>query len=142
MPVSRTLENARNLRHQMHADSLHAILPSRGIAAAVETGDDDRCRVVVNDEHPCVGETSQQGAADDFVSDGKLPGIGAHGLYHSVDGHAETPAQAGSLVLISILRVDHFSAGGLGEDNRMHYGQRCSSSAFNAVQLMPSLRSW
>jgi hypothetical protein len=35
-----------------------------------------------------------------------LPGIGAHALNYGVNRRAKTPAQAGSLVLIPILRVD------------------------------------
>ena len=88
----------------------------------MESGNDDQRPVLVNDEHQRVGETPQQGAADILVDDGELSGIGAHSLDHSVNRSAETAAQTGSLVLVPVLGVEHFGAGGQGEDNWLHNG--------------------
>ena len=46
-----------------------------------------------------------------------------------------------TLIRCSILRIDQFRTRGLREDDREHYGQRCSSSAFNADHVTPSRRS-
>ena len=117
-------------------------MPARRIAAAVKTCDDGQHFVGFNDKHERVRKATKQSAADAFVDDRELSGIGAHALDYVVDRRAEMSAQARSLVLVPVLRVNQLGAGGQGENNRIFYGQRCSSSAFKAVQLMPSGRSW
>jgi len=82
------------------------LLPERRIAAAVKTGDNGQRFVGFDDGHQSIGKAAEQGAADALVDDSKLPGIGAHALNYGVNRRAKTPAQAGSLVLIPILRVD------------------------------------
>jgi hypothetical protein len=62
----------------------------RRIAAAVETGNDRECLVGLDDEHERVGKAVEQGAADAFINDRKLPGIGAHALNHGINRCAET----------------------------------------------------
>jgi hypothetical protein len=116
-------------------------LPEHRIATAVKAGDDSERFVSLDDEHERVGKAAKQGAAHVLVDYGELAGGGAHALNHCVNRRAETPAQTGSFILILILRVDQLGAGARGKDNRMHYGQRNSSSVFKAAQVMPSRRS-
>lgn len=82
----------------------------------METGDDGERFISLDDEHERVGKAMEQGAADDLVDDGKLPGIGAHALDHGFNLRPETPAQTGNLVLVPALRVDQLGAGAWGED--------------------------
>jgi hypothetical protein len=51
--------------------------------------------------------------------DGKLAGIGAYALDCSVNRIAETPPEAGSLILVPVLRSDQLGGCCLAEDNRM-----------------------
>ena len=118
-----------------------SLLPACRIAATVEAGDNGQRVVGFDNEHERVGKAAKQGAAHIPVDHGELPGARAHALDHGVNCLAETSAQAGGFVLVPVLRVDQFRAGRSGEDNRMHYGQRRSRSAFNASQVMPSRRS-
>jgi len=118
------------------------LLPVRRFAAAVETRDDGQRFIRFDNKHERVGKAAEQGAVQVLVDHGKLAWGGAHSLDYGVNRCAETPAQAGSLVLIPVLRVDQLGAGARCKDYRIHYGQRCSSSAFNAAQVMPFCRSW
>jgi len=87
------------------------LLPVHRIATAVETGDDGQRFVGFDDKHQRVGKVAQQSTANAFVDDRKLPGIGAHALDYGIDRRAEISAQAGSLVLVPVLRVDQLRAG-------------------------------
>ena len=126
------------------ASCFHAsrsFLPVRRIAASVEAGDDRERFVSLDDEHQRVWKAAKQGAAHVLVDYWELAGSGAYALNHGFNRRAVTPTQSGSLVLIPVLRVDQLGAGARGKDNRMHYGQRSSSSVFKAAQVMPSRRS-
>jgi hypothetical protein len=118
------------------------LLPVRWIAAAVKAGDDGQRSVGLDNKLQSEGKVAEEGAADGFVDDRKLPGISAHGLDYRFNRRPETSAQAGNLVLVPILRIDQLGAGGPSENNRIRYGQRCSSSAFKAAQVIPPRRSW
>ena len=138
---SRFCRGRNTARNSSSRSGLRPLLPVRRIAAAVETGDDAQRFVGFDDEHQGVGEAAKQGATDALVDDGKLPWIGTHALDNGVNRRSETPAHARRLVLVPGLCVDQLGTGTWREDNRMHYGQRCSSSSFKAAQVMPSLRS-
>ena len=138
---SRFCRGRNTARNSSSRSGLRPLLPVRRIAAAVETGDNSQRFVGFDDEHQSIREAPEQGAADVLVDNRKLAGIGAHALNDSVNHRAETSAQAGSLVLVPVRRVDHLGASGQGENNGIPYGQRCSSSAFNAAHVMPSHRS-
>jgi hypothetical protein len=68
------------------------------------------CSVVPDNEHERVGKAANQGAPDAFVDNRELPGAGAHALNYSVNRRAETSAQAGSLVLVPILRIERITS--------------------------------
>lgn len=71
----------------------------------------------------------------------ELPGAGADSLNRAVDFLTETPAHTRSFAFILLLCFDKLGARRLGEDDRKHYGQRCSSSAFRAAHVTPFCRS-
>ena len=59
-------------------------------------------------------------SADSFEYGRELPWIGSYAFHHGLDFLPETPAQAGGLVFVPVLRADKFPACGLGEFNTEH----------------------
>jgi hypothetical protein len=59
----------------------------------------------------------------------------------NVNGLTETAAQPGSFAVRPILCLDHLGTRGPSKNNHEHYGQRCSSSAFNAAHVTLVFRS-
>jgi hypothetical protein len=89
-------------------------MPASRIAAAVETGDDCYDLVGFCDEHQRIRKAPQQGAANVFVDDRELTGIGRDALNRGLDGEAEMPAQTRGLAFVPVLRVNEFLSGRLG----------------------------
>jgi hypothetical protein len=77
------------------------------------------------------------GTADIFKDGGKLLEIIVHPFDQRVNRLAKTSSQPGGFAFVPILRLDQFPPRCLSEDNRIHYGQRCSSSAFSDAHVTP-----
>jgi hypothetical protein len=107
----------------------------------METGDNKHIAVFLQSEKQGIGKVPHKSAAHLFEDGWKLPGILAHPFDHWVNRLAEASAQASYFAVVPVLRLDQLRAGGLGEDDRIHYGQRCSSSALRLTHVTPVRRS-
>ena len=102
----------------------------------MKTGNHDQ-GVILDNKKQRVREMAQETAANIPKHGGKLPGIIADSLDQSVDCLPETPAKPGGFALIPILSLDQLGPRGLSKDDRIHYGQRCSSSALRDAHVTP-----
>lgn len=127
--------------HKGLAVGSHPLLPMLGIPASVETRDDSQAFVGLNDKHQRVRKAPQKCAPNVLVNYRKLPWISGHPLDQSINCRTKSSSKSRSFVLIPILCVNQFPAGSWGKDDLRHYGQRTSSSAFNASHVIPSRRS-
>jgi Arc/MetJ family transcription regulator len=66
-------------------------LPLAGVAAAVETGDDQE-RLGLDEKKECVGKFLRARTAESFKDHRELPRIVGHAFHHAVDFGAETMA--------------------------------------------------
>jgi len=83
----------------------------------------------------------KENGAEERGARSRVRPVRTHALDHSVDLCAKATAESGRFRLVPVLRVYQFRAGSQGENNVEHYGQRCSSSAFNAAQVTHWRRS-
>ena len=92
--------------------------------------------VAFHDKKQGVREAAQEGAANILEYGEKLPGNIAHPFDQDDNRLAEASAQPGGFACIPILRLDQLRPCGRSEDNRIHQGQRWSSSAFKDAHVM------
>jgi hypothetical protein len=120
----------------------HPFLPVHRIAAAVETGDDGQRFVSLDHEHKRVGKAAEQGAAHTLVNHRELGGVALmRSTTVSTAARKRRPKPEASFSYQRCASISSARARWV-KGNRKYYGQRCSSSAFKAAQVMPSRRSW
>jgi hypothetical protein len=76
----------------------------------METRDDGRRLVGLDDKHERVGKAAKQGPAHVLVDYGELTGSCNHALDYGVDRCAEPSAQARQLLFVPVLRFDQLGS--------------------------------
>ena len=93
---------------------LDSLLPLPWISACVKTGDNQQA-LVFDDEKQRLREPAHEGATDVLENDRKLKRMLTHPHDENINCLTETATQTASFAFIPLLRVDQFSAGGLGK---------------------------